>query len=134
MPPSRHGHFHPILIFPLQMVELLQQHTNTTVHCLHTILLPIVSKSSILNVAEFLDSSLKTSPCTKTSPVSCENQSFFLLFLNFATFIRSHCVFLCYFLHYNEVFLIIFFVSCYHFLVFMGPVSGCSKSKLLVKV
>ena len=33
--------------------------------------LPIVAKSSILNMAEFLDLSLKTSPCMKTIPVTC---------------------------------------------------------------
>ena len=49
MPPSRHGHFHPISILPVKMVELLQKH------------------------------------------------------------------------------------GCYHYLVFMDPVNGCSKSKLLVK-
>ena len=76
----RHGHFQPILILPVMMVKLLQQHANTTVHWLQALLLPIVAKSSILNVAEFLDPSLKTLPCTKTSPVSCDNQCFFLLF------------------------------------------------------
>ena len=30
MPPSRYGYFHPILIFSVKMVELLQQHANTT--------------------------------------------------------------------------------------------------------
>ena len=44
------------------------------------LLLPIVTKCFILNVVEFLDLSLETSPCTKTSLVLCENQSFFLLF------------------------------------------------------
>ena len=39
-----------------------------------------VAKSSVLNEAEFLDPSLKTLPCVKTSWVSCENQFFFLLF------------------------------------------------------
>ena len=34
MLPSRHGHFQPILILPLRMVELLQQHANTTIHWL----------------------------------------------------------------------------------------------------
>ena len=34
MLPSRHGNFHPILILPVNMVELLQKHTNTTVHWL----------------------------------------------------------------------------------------------------
>ena len=39
--------------------------------------LPIVAKSSILNAAEFLDSSLETLSCMKASPVSGKNQSFF---------------------------------------------------------
>ena len=34
MPPSRSDHFHPILILPVKMVELPQQHANTTVHWL----------------------------------------------------------------------------------------------------
>ena len=34
MLPSMHGHFHPILILPVKMVELLQQHANSTVHWL----------------------------------------------------------------------------------------------------
>ena len=33
-PPSRHGHFHPILILPLKTIELTQQHAITTVHWL----------------------------------------------------------------------------------------------------
>ena len=132
MPPSRHGHFHPILILPVKIVELPQQHANTTVYWLKTLPLPVAAKSSILNVAEFLDPSLKTSPYTKTSPVSCENKSFFL-FQNVANFIESHCVFLCYFLQYDEVFFISFLDGYYHYLVFMDPFNGCSKSKLLVK-
>ena len=32
MPPSRRGHFHLILILPVRMVELPQQHANTTAH------------------------------------------------------------------------------------------------------
>ena len=87
IPPSGHWHFHSILILPVKMVELLQQHANATAHCLQTLPLPIVAKSSILNVEEFLDLFLKTSPCMKTSPVLCENQSFFLLFANAVTFI-----------------------------------------------
>ena len=39
--------------------------------------LPIAVKSSILNVAEFLDLPLKTLPCTETNPVSCKNQSYY---------------------------------------------------------
>ena len=70
--------------------------------------LPIVAKSSILNVSEFLYPSLKTLSCTKTSPVLCENHTFFLLFRNVTTFIESHCVYLCYFLQYDELFLISF--------------------------
>ena len=38
--------------------------------------LPIVAKNSILNVAEFLNPPLKTSPCMKTSLVSCETSLF----------------------------------------------------------
>ena len=34
MPPSRHGHFHAISIFPSKIVELLHQHANTPVHWL----------------------------------------------------------------------------------------------------
>ena len=30
----RDGHFHPILISPIKMVELSQQHANATVHWL----------------------------------------------------------------------------------------------------
>ena len=90
--------------------------------------LPIVAKSSILNVAEFLDPPMKTSPCKKTSPVSCKNQSFFLLFQNVATFIESHC-FLFYFLQYDELILSSLLDGCYHYIVFMDPVNGYSKSK-----
>ena len=32
MLPLRHGHFHPILILPVKMVELLQRHADTTVN------------------------------------------------------------------------------------------------------
>ena len=34
IPPSRHDHFHLILILLVKMVELPQQHANTTVHWL----------------------------------------------------------------------------------------------------
>ena len=34
MLPSKDEHFHPILILPVNMVELPQQHANTTVHWL----------------------------------------------------------------------------------------------------
>ena len=58
----------------------------------------------------------------KTSLVSCENQSFFLLYQNMVTFIESHCIFHCF-----------FFFSIFQYLVYMDPVSGYSKSRLLVK-
>ena len=47
--------------------------------------IPVVAKNSILNVAEFLDPPLKTSPCMKTSPVSCETSlfSYFEMWLPF---------------------------------------------------
>ena len=59
---------------------------------------------------------------------------FFLLFQNVPTFIESHFVSLCYFLPYDEVYLISLLDVCYHYLVFMDPVNGCPKSKLLVKL
>ena len=94
---------------------------------------PILAKSSILKVLGFLDLPLKTFPYLKTSPVSCENQSFFLFFQNVATFIKSHCIFLYFFFQYGKVFPISLLDGCYHYLVFMDPVNGYSKSKLLVK-
>ena len=87
------------------MVELPQQHANATVYWLQTLPLPVVAKSSILNVAEFLDPSLKTLPCTEPSLASCENQ-YFLLFRNVPTFI---------FLQYDEVFLISLLDGCYYY-------------------
>ena len=67
--------------FGCRNVRVSQQHANAIVHCLQAPPLPIVAKSSILNVVELLDSFLH------------ENQSFFL-FRNVAIFIESHCVFL----------------------------------------
>ena len=43
-----------------------------------------------LECGRILDLPLKTFPCTETSLVLCENQSFFLLFQNGATFIGSN--------------------------------------------
>ena len=40
------------------------------------LLLPTVAKNFILNVVEFLDPPLKTSPCRKTNTVSCETNLF----------------------------------------------------------
>ena len=131
MPPSRHGYFYPILILLVKMMQLPQQYTNT-VHWLQALPLPIAAKGSILNMAKILDPSLKTPPCTKTSQVSCENQSFFL-FSKCGHLYWSHCVFLCYFLQYDEVSLINLLDGCYHYLVFIIPVNGYSKSKVLVK-
>ena len=91
--------------------------------------LPIVGKRSILNVAEFLDLSLKTSPCTESCPVTCESHSFFLLFRNVVAFVKN----LYYFLPYDEVLLCSLLDIYYHYLVFMESVNGYSKSKLLVK-
>ena len=42
-------------------------------------------------------------------------------------------VLFCYFFQYDEVFLISLLDGCYHYLVFMDPVNGCWKSKLLIK-
>ena len=76
--------------------------------------------------------SLKTSPCMKTSPVLCENQSFSYYFEMLPP-LSKVIVFFCYFLQYDEVFLISLLDGCYHYLVFMDPVNGYSKSKLPVK-
>ena len=50
---QKHDHFHPILILPVKIVELLQQHANTTwfIGCkpYH------YQRAPVLNVAEFLD-------------------------------------------------------------------------------
>ena len=62
------------------MVKLPQQDANTVLLIVSPsdgalskfLPLPIVAKSSILNVAEFLGPPLKSSPCMKTSPVLCE--------------------------------------------------------------
>ena len=123
----RHGHFYPILILPVKMVELSQQHANTTVHWFQALPLPIVAKSSILNVTEFLDPSLKTSPCTKTSSVSYVNQYFLSLFRNFANFIESQFVFLCYFSQYYEVFFISLLDSCYYYQITCKEVNFIKK-------
>ena len=87
--------------------------------------LPIVAKNSILNVAEFLDPPLKTSPRMKTSLVSCETSLFFL-FRNVATFVESHVFLYCFLLSS-------LLDDCCHYLVFTDPVNGYSKSKQLVK-
>ena len=92
------------------------------------LLLPIVGNRYILNVAEFLDLSLKTSPCTETSPILCENQSFFLLFWNVVAFIKSLLLFTIWWSALCSLLDIY-----YHYLVFMDSVSGYSKSELLVK-
>ena len=106
---------------------------DITVHWLQALPLPVVGKSSIVNVIEFLELSFKNLAMHKTRLVLCESQSCFLLFWNVATFIESHCIFLCYFFQYDEVFLISVLDGYYHYLFFMDPVNGCSKSKLLVK-
>ena len=132
MLPSKHGHLYQILILPLKMVKSLQQHENTSVHWLKALPLLIVAKSSIVNLAEFLDLSLKTLPCTKTSLTSCESQYFFLI-LKFCYLFQKLLCFICSFLQYDEVFLISLLDGCYHYPLSVDPVNGCSQSKLLVK-
>ena len=123
MPPSGHGHFHPILILPVKMVELPQQYANTTYG-------PSVVNFAVTSCCKKFHFKLGRVP----GSASCENESFFILIQNVATFIESHFVFLCYFLQYDEVFLINLLDGCYHYLVFADPINGCSKSKLLVRV
>ena len=84
MLPLMHVHFHPILIkLPCKYYCPLVVNPTITNCC-----------KELHHVAEFLHAPLKTLPRTKTSPISWENRSFFLLFRNVATFIESHCVFL----------------------------------------
>ena len=59
--------------------------------------------------------------------------SLFSYFFEMLPRLSKVIVFFCYFLQYDEVFLIGFLDGFYHYLVFMDPVSGCSNSKLLVK-
>ena len=104
--PSRHGHFHLLLILPVKMVELRSNMPILSIGCIPLckfLSLPIVAKSSILNVTDLLDPPLKNSPCMKTSPDSCET-IFFKLFWNVAHFIQSRCIFLLLW-QYDEVFL-----------------------------
>ena len=89
------------LILPVTIVRLLQPDANTTVHWLQTLPLPVVAKSSILNVAEFLDLSLKTSPCTKTSPARVKT-SLFSYYFEMLLPLSKVIVFFYYFLQYNE--------------------------------
>ena len=123
MPHSRHDHFHPILILPINLVQLLKQHENTS-HWLLALPLPIVAKSFILKTSVFENFVMYLNQSGL-----CENQSFFLLFQNAMTFTKNHQVFLCYFLQHDEVFLISLFDSCYHYLVFMDPVSDIVQSQ-----
>ena len=128
-----------LLTLPVKIVELPQQHANTHLvvspsdEALRKFLsLPIVAKSSILNVAEFVDPPLKTLPYIKTSPVSCETSLFSYYFEMWPT-LSKVIVFLCYFLQYDEVFLTSLLDGCYHYLVFINPVNGYSKLQLPVK-
>ena len=92
MLPSRHAHLHLILILPVTIFELLQQHTKYY----SPLLVNPINKNcckELCHVAESLGPSLKTSPWTKTSLVVCENQSFFLLFQDVATLIKIQCAF-----------------------------------------
>ena len=62
---------------------------------------------------------------------SCGNQYFFLLFRNAVTFIKYHFDFP---LLFSLLLLISLLDGWYHSRVFMDPVNGYLKSKLLVKV
>ena len=64
-------------------------------------------------MVEFLEPSLKTLPCTKSSSVSCESQSF-LIISKCSHLYKKHCVFLCYFLKHDEVLLRSLLDCCYH--------------------
>ena len=82
--------------------------------------LPIVEKRSILNVAEFLD------PPLKTSPVFCKTSLFFYYFELWPPLPKA-IVFFSYFLLSSLL------DGCYHYLVFVDLVNGSLKSKSLAK-
>ena len=123
MPRLRHGYSHPILVLPVKMVELPQQHVNTTVPWLQTLPLPILANSSILNVAGIC--LWKRRHARK--PV------FFSYYFEILPPLLTVIVFFCYFLQYDDVFLIDLLDGCYHYLVLRDPVNDYSNSELLVK-
>ena len=97
---------------------------------------PLVVNPTITNcckelhhVAEFLHAPLKTLPRTKTSPISWENRSFFLLFRNVATFIESHCVFLLLFTVWSSI-----FDRSFRWLLPLSCFCGSSQCLLKVKI
>ena len=102
--------------------------TATRIYHCPLVISPTITNccNSILNVAEFLDASLKTSPCTKTSPVWCKNQSLFLLFQNVAPLSK-----VILFFSVALYSMMKYFWSAFQ-MVALNPVDG-SKSKLLVK-
>ena len=53
MTPSRHGHFHPILILHVKIVKLLQQHANTSSNMQYTNTTGRVPKFVFENVAMY---------------------------------------------------------------------------------
>ena len=128
MPPSRHGHFHPILILPVKTVKLLQQHAKITVHFITNCWKELLPKCS-----RVLRSIFEKSPCMKTSLISYENQLFFVISKCCHFYWKSLCFSLLLFTIWWSIFLISFLHICYHYFVFIDPVNGCSKSKLLVK-
>ena len=91
----------------------------------------IVAKNPILNVADFLNPSLETTPCTKTSPTLYENQYFFSYYFWMWSPL-SKLVFFCYFLQYYGVILSSFLDGSYWYIVFIDPDNGYSKPKLLL--
>ena len=103
MPLSKQGHFYPNFNFACKNSQVVAATCKyyCALLCIGCKPYHQVAKSSILNEAEFWDLSLKTSPCTKTSQVSCENQSCSLLLRNVVIFIERHCVFLRYILQYD---------------------------------
>ena len=117
MPPSRHDYFHPILILPVKIVELPQQHANTTGPLVVNPTITNCCKELHLNVAEFLDPFSKMLLCTKAGLVLCENQFFFLLFRNVATIIENYCFFLLLFTIwwsiFDQLFRLLLPLSCF---------------------
>ena len=98
MPPSRHYHFHLILILPMKMVELVQQHANTTVHCIVCIR---VSTPPQKHHPPFLPShpSLKSANCP-SPPLFRQSPPLYWVFVNL---IFRFCVKTSLFSYYFEM-------------------------------
>ena len=74
----------------------------------------------------------QTLPYPKTSPVSCENQSFFRIISKYGHLYRKSFHFFVSFFQYDEELLSSLLDGCHQDLVFLDPVIAYSESKLQI--